>query len=126
MKNKLEELKKDKLIELSCYSNFNSTPGVTRTIITKDYQVYHYHKYKFIQKEVENEIQPEKLFKIKSLNKETITKLNKLIEEKIINKNHEDIIIHDAFFTIQGKYRNQNFHINNNIDLYNEFLTIIK
>ena len=51
---------------------------------------------------------------------------DKLIEEKIIGKTFENIMMHDAHYIINGKYQNQTFHINNNIDLYNEISTIIK
>ena len=99
MKNKLEELRKNILIEVYSWAGLSPTPGRSGFIVTKDQNIYYYHEYQ---------------------------RIIKFIEEKILNKSYEYIQIFDASFHIVGNYNNQYFNIINHTDLYEEINKIIR
>lgn len=126
MKEKLESLRKNILIELSSWAGLSLTPGVNSILITKDKKIYYYHQYHRIPISLEEKITKEGLTEGIKISDKKYQKLINIIKEKIINKNYEPNHIFDASFYIKGNYNNQNFNIINHPDLYNEIYKIIK
>ena len=126
MKNKLEELRKNILIEVYSWAGLSPTPGRSGFIVTKDQNIYYYHEYQRIAPFLEGKVTKEGISKGEKLSNKKYQSIIKFIEEKILNKSFEYIRIFDASFHIEGNYNNQNFNIINHTDLYEEINKIIR
>ena len=126
MKNKLEELRKNILIEVYSWAGLSPIPGRTGFIITKDQFIYYYHEYQRIAPSFEGKVTKEGISDGEKLSKQKYQKVIKFIEEKILDKQFEYLKIFDASFHIEGNYHNQNFNIVNHTDLYEEINKIIR
>lgn len=126
MKNKLEELRKNILIEVYSWAGLSPIPGREGYIITKDQKIYHYHEYQRIAPYFEGKVTNEGISDGEKLSNEKYQKIIKFIEEKILNKTFDYIQIFDASFHIEGKYNKQSFNIINHLDLYEEINKIIR
>ena len=116
MKEKLELLRKNLLVELSSWAGLSPTPGTSGTIITTDHKIYYYHSYRILKDNTIDESLSEGIL----INDEDYQKIEKYIEDHL-NKDFEYIKIFDAGFTIRTK----NKVITNHIEEYNELKKLI-
>ena len=126
MKNKLEELRKNMLIEVSSWGGLSLTPGTSGLIVTQDKKVYYYHMYFRIPENLKDKISLEDISEGKELQGSTYKKLIKYIEEKIINVEYENKFIFDASFHIIVNYKNKKITVNNYPEINNEINRIIR
>ncbi len=122
----LEELRKNRLIEVYSWFGRSPTSGTEGYIITTDQKIYYYHEYFYVAPLLENKVTREGITKGKKLDNKKYQKIIKLIEEKILNKKIEYNQVFDAMFHIDGKYKEQKFNIINNLDLYDEINMIVR
>ena len=126
MKNKLEELRKNMLIEVSSWGGLSLTPGTSGLIVTQDKKVYYYHMYFRVPEKLKDKISLEDISEGKELQGSTYKKLIKYIEEKIINVEYENKFIFDASFHIIVNYKNKKITVNNYPEINNEINRIIR
>ena len=124
MKEKLEELRKDRFLELSTWAGFSPTPGITGVIITKDNKIYHYHQYNRVPNHFK-EIPLEDISDRGNLSQEKYEELVSFMEKNIFGKDQKAEMIFDAKFTIEGKIKNQEFKVVNQMELYQKLIKII-
>ena len=125
MQKELESIRKKSIIEVCSWGGLSLTPGSSGFIITKDYQIYYYHKYHHVPEYLKDEISLEYLSKPKQIDNKTITKLNNYIEE-LLNNTYEERLIMDATFHIYINYNKQKLTINNYPELNNKIRKIIE
>ena len=125
MKNKLEEIRKNSLIELDTWAGLSITPGLDTTIVTKDYKVYYYHNYHHVPSYLKDKLELESLSEGKELSKEIIKELNEYIEE-LFNKEYQTRLMKDATFKITINYDNKNLIVNNYPELNSSISKIIR
>ncbi len=121
MENKLNELRKEKFLELSSSSGLGPMPGITGLIITKNKTIYYYQKYFMIPDHLKDKVNLESISEGKSLSEDVYLKLVKYINENILNKSFEDKMIFDAGCNISG----EEFNIKNYFNIYNDLKKII-
>ncbi len=126
MKNELEELRKNMLIEVSSWGGLSLTPGTSGLIVTQDKKVYYYHKYFRVPEKLKDKISLEDISEGKELQGSTYKKLINYIEEKIINVEYENKFIFDASFHIIVNYKNKKITVNNYPEINNEINRIIR
>lgn len=117
MKKDLEELRKNALIDIYSWGGLGPTPGCSGTIITKDRKIYTYYNFHSLSSEFKNKGIPDSyLGYIKKLTEEEYYKIEEYIEENIINKKYESVIIRDASFHVDGSFKNIKFKLTNAIN----------
>ena len=121
MKEKLNELRKRRFLELSSWAGLSNMPGTSGLIITDDKMIYYYHIYHHVPKQYESFMTLEDISDGKLLSDDVYLKLVKYIDEKIKGKHFKDIRTFDAGCLIKGN----SFNITNHFDIYRELKKII-
>lgn len=118
MQEKLAEIRKNRLIEISCGWGLGLNPGLKSTIVTKDHRIYFYHKYFRLSKELKEKYN----LKDESLSKEIIIddiqfkKIIKFIKKELVNRIFTPNVIMDYSSTIYIDYPNCQEIIRNNME----------
>lgn len=116
MKEKLEKLRKNTILEVSHSWGLGYPPGTMGTLITDDKKMYVYHMYYRLPKEFqEKNIPQESVVEQKQLNNIEYQKVIKFIEQEILNKNYEYNMIHDVTYHVRGIYNGTSYDVVNNI-----------
>lgn len=121
MKEKLNELRKNRFLEISSWAGLSNMPGTNGLIITNDKMIYYYHVYHRIPRQYENFMGLESISDGKLLSEDVYLKLVTFIDKKIKGKQFDDIHIFDAGCSIKGN----GFNIINNFDIYRDLKEII-
>ena len=117
MKEKLNEIRNDTLIEIKSWNGFK-IPFNDSIIITNNKEVFRYYKYKRESKFLtENNIKMEDLYLVKKLSDDNFKKITKYIEEKIIGKSFEFVLVRDHGSTINVNYLDNVISIKNNNEI---------
>ncbi len=126
MKEKLNEIRNDTLIEIKSWNGFK-IPFNESIIITNNKEVFRYYKYKRESKFLtENNIKMEDLYLVKKLSDDNFKKITKYIEEKIIGKSFEFVLVRDHGSTINVNYLDSVISIKNNNEINSELRKLIK
>ena len=126
MKEKLNEIRNDTLIEIKSWNGFK-IPFNESIIITNNKEVFRYYKYKRESKFLtENNIKMEDLYLVKKLSDDNFKKITKYIEEKIIGKSFEFVLVRDHGSTINVNYLDNVISIKNNNEISSELRNLIK
>ena len=126
MKEKLNEIRNDTLIEIKSWNGFK-IPFNDSIIITNNKEVFRYYKYKRESKFLtENNIKMEDLYLVKKLSDDNFKKITKYIEEKIIGKSFEFVLVRDHGSTINVNYLDSVISIKNNNEINSELRKLIK
>ena len=126
MKEKLNEIRNDTLIEIKSWNGFK-IPFNESIIITNNKEVFRYYKYKRESKFLtENNIKMEDLYLVKKLSDDNFKKITKYIEEKIIGKSFEFVLVRDHGSTINVNYLDSVIRIKNNNEISSELRNLIK
>ena len=126
MEEKLNEIRNDTLIEIKSWNGFK-IPFNDSIIITNNKEVFRYYKYKIESKFLtENNIKIEDLYLVKKLSDDNFKKITKYIEEKIIGKSFEFVLVRDHGSTINVNYLDNVISIKNNNEINSELRKLIK
>ena len=126
MEGKLNEIRNDTLIEIKSWNGFK-IPFNESIIITNNKEVFRYYKYKRESKFLtENNIKMEDLYLVKKLSDDNFKKITKYIEEKIIGKSFEFVLVRDHGSTINVNYLDSVISIKNNNEINSELRNLIK
>lgn len=126
MEGKLNEIRNDTLIEIKSWNGFK-IPFNESIIITNNKEVFRYYKYKRESKFLtENNIKMEDLYLVKKLSDDNFKKITKYIEEKIIGKSFEFVLVRDHGSTINVNYLDNVISIKNNNEISSELRNLIK
>lgn len=126
MEGKLNEIRNDTLIEIKSWNGFK-IPFNESIIITNNKEVFRYYKYKRESKFLtENNIKMEDLYLVKKLSDDNFKKITKYIEEKIIGKSFEFVLVRDHGSTINVNYLDSVISIKNNNEINSELRKLIK
>ena len=126
MEGKLNEIRNDTLIEIKSWNGFK-IPFNESIIITNNKEVFRYYKYKRESKFLtENNIKMEDLYLVKKLSDDNFKKITKYIEEKIIGKSFEFVLVRDHGSTINVNYLDSVIRIKNNNEISSELRNLIK
>ena len=126
MEEKLNEIRNDTLIEIKSWNGFK-IPFNESIIITNNKEVFRYYKYKRESKFLtENNIKMEDLYLVKKLSDDNYKKITKYIEEKIIGKSFEFVLVRDHGSTINVNYLDSVISIKNNNEINSELRNLIK
>ena len=125
MIKKLDELREKKFLEISSWAGLSSMPGTESIIVTKDKKIYYYHNYHHVPIYLKDKVKLEDISKGKVLDDKIYSKLVNYVENNIIGKDFEDIMIFDAGWRVSGNLNNNNFNICNHLDIYNDLRGII-
>lgn len=126
MEEKLNEIRNDTLIEIKSWNGFK-IPFNESIIITNNKEVFRYYKYKRESKFLtENNIKIEDLYLVKKLSDDNFKKITKYIEEKIIGKSFEFVLVRDHGSTINVNYLDNVISIKNNNEINSELRNLIK
>lgn len=106
MQEKLNQLRKDCLLEVEICNGLGSNPGIISTIITKGKELYTYNNY--YRKSEEYISQGIKL------KDNQYQKIINFINNNIIGKEIKSYKMRDSNIIIKGNYQNISFHISNN------------
>ena len=109
------------------------SPGKSGTIITKDKKVYGYSLYIFMTPFMEkNNVPLENIYLIKELTDDEYNKIQKFIEEEIVNKKYECKLQRDSSSIVFGRSKSKLFYypncydINTNENLYDKTIKLIE
>ena len=126
MKEKLNEIRNNALIEIKSWNGFK-IPFNESLIVTNNKEVFRYYKYKRESKFLtENNIKMEDLYLVKKLSDDNFKKITKYIEEKIIGKSFEFVLVRDHGSTINVNYLDNVISIKNNNEISSELRNLIK
>ena len=126
MEGKLNEIRNDTLIEIKSWNGFK-IPFNESIIITNNKEVFRYYKYKRESKYlIDNNIKMEDLYLVKKLSDDNFKKITKYIEEKIIGKSFEFVLVRDHGSTINVNYLDSVISIKNNNEINSELRKLIK
>lgn len=126
MEENLNEIRNNALIEIKSWNGFK-IPFNESIIITNNKEVFRYYKYKRESKFLtENNIKMEDLYLVKKLNDDNFKKITKYIEEKIIGKSFEFVLVRDHGSTINVNYLDSVISIKNNNEINSELRKLIK
>lgn len=126
MEEKLNEIRNDTLIEIKSWNGFK-IPFNESLIVTNNKEVFRYYKYKRESKFLtENNIKMEDLYLVKKLSDDNFKKITKYIEEKIIGKSFEFVLVRDHGSTINVNYLDSVISIKNNNEISSELRNLIK
>ena len=126
MEENLNEIRNDTLIEIKSWNGFK-IPFNESIIITNNKEVFRYYKYKRESKFLtENNIKMEDLYLVKKLSDDNFKKITKYIEEKIIGKSFEFVLVRDHGSTINVNYLDSVISIKNNNEISSELRNLIK
>ena len=126
MEEKLNEIRNNALIEIKSWNGFK-IPFNDSIIITNNKEVFRYYKYKRESKFLtENNIKMEDLYLVKKLSDDNFKKITKYIEEKIIGKSFEFVLVRDHGSTINVNYLDSVISIKNNNEINSELRKLIK
>ena len=126
MEEKLNEIRNDTLIEIKSWNGFK-IPFNESLIVTNNKEVFRYYKYKRESKFLtENNIKMEDLYLVKKLSDDNFKKITKYIEEKIIGKSFEFVLVRDHGSTINVNYLDSVISIKNNNEINSELRNLIK
>ena len=126
MEEKLNEIRNNALIEIKSWNGFK-IPFNESIIITNNKEVFRYYKYKRESKFLtENNIKMEDLYLVKKLSDDNFKKITKYIEEKIIGKSFEFVLVRDHGSTINVNYLDSVISIKNNNEINSELRKLIK
>ena len=126
MEEKLNEIRNDTLIEIKSWNGFK-IPFNESIIITNNKEVFRYYKYKRESKFlIDNNIKMEDLYLVKKLSDDNFKKITKYIEEKIIGKSFEFVLVRDHGSTINVNYLDSVISIKNNNEINSELRNLIK
>lgn len=117
MKNNEElinKIPKERTLELSTWWGLSRNPGSKHLIYTDDY-IYEYTSFYC---EIPEDVMENDLFHCRKLTPEAKEKLDKYIEDNLINLESSSTMIFDAGWDIFVSYKNKKIKINNDIDLY--------
>ena len=118
MQEKLTEIRKNRLIEISSSWGLGQIPGMESTIVTKNHKIYFYHKYFRLSQELKEKfnLEDESLSKEIILNDIQFKKIIEFIEKEFENKNFDPNVIMDYNSTIYIDYPNCQEIIQNNME----------
>ena len=126
MEEKLNEIRNDTLIEIKSWNGFKITFNES-LIVTNNKEVFRYYKYKRESKYlIDNNIKMEDLYLVKKLSDDNFKKITKYIEEKIIGKSFEFVLVRDHGSTINVNYLDSVISIKNNNEINSELRNLIK
>ena len=126
MEENLNEIRNNALIEIKSWNGFK-IPFNESIIITNNKEVFRYYKYKRESKFLtENNIKMEDLYLVKKLSDDNFKKITKYIEEKIIGKSFEFVLVRDHGSTINVNYLDSVIRIKNNNEISSELRNLIK
>lgn len=126
MEENLNEIRNNALIEIKSWNGFK-IPFNESIIITNNKEVFRYYKYKRESKFLtENNIKMEDLYLVKKLSDDNFKKITKYIEEKIIGKSFEFVLVRDHGSTINVNYLDNVISIKNNNEINSELRKLIK
>ena len=126
MEEKLNEIRNDTLIEIKSWNGFKITFNES-LIVTNNKEVFRYYKYKRESKYlIDNNIKMEDLYLVKKLSDDNFKKITKYIEEKIIGKSFEFVLVRDHGSTINVNYLDSVIRIKNNNEISSELRNLIK
>ena len=126
MEENLNEIRNNALIEIKSWNGFK-IPFNESIIITNNKEVFRYYKYKRESKFLtENNIKIEDLYLVKKLSDDNFKKITKYIEEKIIGKSFEFVLVRDHGSTINVNYLDSVISIKNNNEINSELRKLIK
>ena len=126
MEEKLNEIRNDTLIEIKSWNGFK-IPFNESIIITNNKEIFRYYKYKRESKFlIDNNIKMEDLYLVKKLSDDNFKKITKYIEEKIIGKSFEFVLVRDHGSTINVNYLDSVISIKNNNEINSELRKLIK
>lgn len=126
MEENLNEIRNNALIEIKSWNGFK-IPFNESIIITNNKEVFRYYKYKRESKFLtENNIKMEDLYLVKKLSDDNFKKITKYIEEKIIGKSFEFVLVRDHGSTINVNYLDSVISIKNNNEINSELRKLIK
>ena len=126
MEEKLNEIRNDALIEIKSWNGFK-IPFNESIIVTNNKEVFRYYKYKRESKYlIDNNIKMEDLYLVKKLSDDNFKKITKYIEEKIIGKAFEFVLVRDHGSTISVNYLDSVISIKNNNEINSELRKLIK
>ena len=126
MEENLNEIRNNALIEIKSWNGFK-IPFNESIIITNNKEVFRYYKYKRESKFLtENNIKMEDLYLVKKLSDDNFKKITKYIEEKIIGKSFEFVLVRDHGSTINVNYLDNVISIKNNNEISSELRNLIK
>ena len=126
MEENLNEIRNNALIEIKSWNGFK-IPFNESIIITNNKEVFRYYKYKRESKFLtENNIKIEDLYLVKKLSDDNFKKITKYIEEKIIGKSFEFVLVRDHGSTINVNYLDSVISIKNNNEINSELRNLIK
>ena len=133
MQEKLDKLKENSILGVEAKANLSICPGTSGTIITKDKKVYGYSLYIFMTPFMEkNNIPLENIYLIKELTDDEYNKIQKFIEEEIVNKKYECKLQRDSSSIVFGRSKSKLFYypncydINTNENLYDKTIKLIE
>ena len=126
MEENLNEIRNNALIEIKSWNGFK-IPFNESLIVTNNKEVFRYYKYKRESKFLtENNIKMEDLYLVKKLSDDNFKKITKYIEEKIIGKSFEFVLVRDHGSTINVNYLDNVISIKNNNEISSELRNLIK
>lgn len=126
MEEKLNEIRNNALIEIKSWNGFK-IPFNESLIVTNNKEVFRYYKYKRESKFlIENNIKMEDLYLVKKISDDNFKKITKYIEEKIIGKSFEFVLVRDHGSTINVNYLDNVISIKNNNEISSELRNLIK
>ena len=126
MEEKLNEIRNDTLIEIKSWNGFKITFNES-LIVTNNKEVFRYYKYKRESKYlIDNNIKMEDLYLVKKLSDDNFKKITKYIEEKIIGKSFEFVLVRDHGSTLNVNYLDSVISIKNNNEINSELRKLIK
>ena len=133
MQEKVDKLKENSILGVEVKANLSISPGKSGTIITKNKKVYGYSLYIFMTPFMEkNNIPLENIYLIKELTDDEYNKIQKFIEEEIVNKKYECKLQRDSSSIVFGRSKSKLFYypncydINTNENLYNKTIKLIE
>ena len=133
MQELVDKLKENSILGVEVKANLSISPGKSGTIITKDKKVYGYSLYVFMTPFMEkNNIPLENIYLIKELTDDEYNKIQKFIEEEIVNKKYECKLQRDSSSIVFGRSKSKLFYypncydINTNENLYNKTIKLIE
>lgn len=117
MKEKLKELEKNMLIELSSWGGLGPFAGISKVIITYDKKIYYYKKYFHLPEQImkQNDLKPETLSEGNLLSNDQYNIIVNFIEKEIVNKIFEPVMLFDAGYDVYVNYPDCQSRIINSI-----------
>lgn len=126
MEENLNEIRNNALIEIKSWNGFK-IPFNESLIVTNNKEVFKYYKYKRESKFlIENNIKMEDLYLVKKISDDNFKKITKYIEEKLVGKDFETVLVRDYGSTININYLDSVISIKNNNEINSELRNLIK